>query len=88
MNFPDSFPNRPLMNRTIFSSAESPRWRSAARSLVTLCAWLALAPSLFAASPYGKLPPNATPGDKMFAEYFRAETFALANRSLDRKSVV
>lgn len=33
-------------------------------------------------NPYGKLPTNATPGDRMFAEYFRAETRTLGERSL------
>ncbi|MBI4623380.1 MAG: acetylxylan esterase, partial [Verrucomicrobia bacterium] len=33
-------------------------------------------------NPYGKLPANATPGDRMFADYFRAETRLLAERSL------
>ena len=33
-------------------------------------------------NPYGKFPTNATPGDRMFAEYFRAETRTLAERSL------
>ncbi len=33
-------------------------------------------------NPYGRLPTNATPGDLMFAEYFRAETRALGERSL------
>ncbi len=31
---------------------------------------------------YGKLPTNATPGDRMFTEYFRAETRTLGERSL------
>lgn len=31
---------------------------------------------------YGQLPTNATPGDRMFAEYFRAETRTLSERSL------
>ena len=33
-------------------------------------------------NPYGKLPAKATPGDRMFSDYFRAETRALADRSL------
>ena len=33
-------------------------------------------------NPYGKFPTNATAGDRMFAEYFRAETRTLAERSL------
>jgi dienelactone hydrolase len=33
-------------------------------------------------NPYGKMPTNATPGDRMFAEYFRTETRSLADRSL------
>lgn len=33
-------------------------------------------------NPYGKLPANATPGDRMFADYFRAETRTLTERSL------
>ena len=33
-------------------------------------------------NPYGKMPTNATPGDRMFADYFRAETRLLADRSL------
>ncbi len=33
-------------------------------------------------NPYGKLPAEATPGDRLFAEYFRAETQTLAGRSL------
>ncbi len=33
-------------------------------------------------NPYGKFPTNATPGDRMFAEYFRAETRTLGERSL------
>ena len=33
-------------------------------------------------NPYGKLPANATPGDRMFADYFRVETRLLADRSL------
>ena len=44
-----------------------------------------LAPGASAAAyrnPYGKLPANATPGDRMFAEYFRGETRALGERSL------
>jgi dienelactone hydrolase len=41
------------------------------------CAW-----SAAFHNPYGKLSPNATPGDRMFADYFRAETETLARRSL------
>ncbi|MBM3875807.1 MAG: hypothetical protein FJ386_03695, partial [Verrucomicrobia bacterium] len=33
-------------------------------------------------NPYGRLPTNATAGDRMFAEHFRAETRALEERSL------
>jgi dienelactone hydrolase len=33
-------------------------------------------------NPYGKSPTNSTPGDRMFANYFRAETRTLAERSL------
>jgi hypothetical protein len=35
-----------------------------------------------AAAPFGQLPPNPTSGDRMFAEYFKAETEKLASRSL------
>ena len=54
---------------------------------ISLCllSLLALTPSLPAAAyrnPYGQLPANATPGDRMFAEYFRSETRTLAERSL------
>src|SRR3989454_937776 len=41
--------------------------------------------SAFAAAfhnPYGKSPTNATPGDRMFADYFRNETGTLAERSM------
>src|SRR5712691_3996555 len=41
--------------------------------------------SAFAAAfhnPYGKLPTNATPADRIFVDYFRAETSSLAERSL------
>ena len=34
------------------------------------------------AAPYGKPLPNPTPGDKIFAEYFRAETRAVTDRTL------
>src|SRR2546425_2581964 len=33
-------------------------------------------------NPYGKVPTNATPGDRMFANYFRSETRTLAERCL------
>jgi len=33
-------------------------------------------------NPYGKFPTNATPGDRMFAEYFRNEARTLAERCL------
>src|SRR5262245_12251556 len=33
-------------------------------------------------NPYGKVPTNATPGDKAFASYFRSETRQLAERCL------
>ncbi len=41
-------------------------------------------PSFAAAyrNPYGKLPANATPGDRMFAEHFRNETQTLRERCL------
>ena len=48
-------------------------------------AFALLTPAASAAAyrnPYGKSPTNATPGDRMFAEYFRAETRTLAERSL------
>ncbi len=35
-----------------------------------------------AAAPFGSLPPNATRGDRMFADYFKLETARLADRSL------
>lgn len=34
-------------------------------------------------NPYGRLPAAPTPGDRMFGEYFRAETRALGERSLE-----
>src|SRR5256885_2104678 len=33
-------------------------------------------------NPYGKFPTNATPGDRMFADYFRKEAHALADKCL------
>ena len=33
-------------------------------------------------NPYGKMPTNATPGDHMFANYFRIETHTLSERCL------
>ncbi len=33
-------------------------------------------------NPYGKMPTNATPGDHMFANYFRPETHTLSERCL------
>ena len=50
-----------------------------------LVPFITAAPSAFAAAfhnPYGKVPTNATPGDRMFADYFRNETRALAQRCL------
>ena len=38
------------------------------------------APAAAYRNPYGKVPTNATPGDRMFAEYFRAETRTLGER--------
>ncbi len=53
-------------------------------SLLLLLISLAASPALAAAfhNPYGKFPTNATPGDRMFADYFRAETRQLAERCL------
>src|ERR1041385_6936846 len=33
-------------------------------------------------NPYGKLPANPTPGDRMFTNYFRIETTKLSGRCL------
>ncbi len=56
------------------------------RAVVLLVAAFALLTHAASAAayrnPYGKFPTNATPGDRMFAEYFRAETRTLAERSL------
>ena len=50
--------------------------------LFTLLAATSSADAAAYRNPYGKLPANATPGDRMFAEYFRGETRTLAERSL------
>ena len=58
-------------------------WRGLIGSLLLLVGtWCVLTGAVDAASPYGKLPPNATAGDRLMADYFRSETFAVANRSL------
>src|SRR6266487_4276992 len=46
---------------------------------------VAFAGDLFSAAfhnPYGRMPTNATPGDRMFANYFRKETHALSEKCL------
>jgi dienelactone hydrolase len=51
--------------------------------LVVAFAWFTLLASAVPyRNPYGKLPAKATPGDRMFADYFRAETRMLTERSL------
>ena len=52
--------------------------------LVAAYAWLHHTEATAAAyrNRYGQLPANATPGDRMFAEYFRSEARTLAERSL------
>ncbi len=56
------------------------------QAAVLLAAVLALAGTSASAAAYrnlyGKFPTNATAGDRMFAEYFRAETRTLGERSL------
>ena len=55
------------------------------KTSLTLLALIALALSAEAAAyrnPYGKLPASPTPGDRMFADYFRAETQTLQERCL------
>jgi len=54
--------------------------------LAFAAALVALMPGgVFAAAfhnPYGKFPTNETPGDRMFAEYFRNEARALGERCM------
>ena len=75
-NFPHVLPPAPASATALAPMQRALAWCLRGGAL------LALTVAVHAASPYGKLPPNATPGDKLFAEYFRAETFSVANRTL------